>query len=357
MDPHRRATQTRLLRLDHAVKCRRQRSPCRRQQLRLEALHPCALLHRVQALGSENLNRLKLVLVSAGCWPRLRPTPPSREIVFHSESGICTIVSQPCFTTRNLRTKLCGIRSQTQKQEFVDPFKSWYLETRSDPEMENRLACGKHFSHKDSTKIWNGLYCITWNTILRIPDPESKTISRDSGVGRYRNEVRTNSDYRICTCSILYGLVSKPALPPESPQQIGFGAERYRAKYRHRRNRPRRRTPRQPGYRDTTEASGKRRRGTIPCGQSSPGHRMRPVGASDYWLMMMMFIPRGWNLFFSGTGTADFHPEVLEKARPISPLAEIRQNNARKNCGKDLNSTPWFAPFYCLSVCNQSRDY
>ena len=31
------------------------------------------------------------------------------------------------------------------------------------------------------------------------------------------------------------------------------------------------------------------------------------------------FIPRGWNLFFSGTGTADFHPEVLEKARPISP--------------------------------------
>ena len=69
-------------------------------------------------------------------------------------------------------------------KEFVDPFKSWYLETRSDPEMENRLACGKHFSHKDSTKIWNGLYCITWNTILRIPDPESKTISRDSGVGR-----------------------------------------------------------------------------------------------------------------------------------------------------------------------------
>ena len=37
---------------------------------------------------------------------------------------------------------------------------------------------------KDSTKIWNGLYCITWNTILRIPDPESKTISGDSGVGR-----------------------------------------------------------------------------------------------------------------------------------------------------------------------------
>ena len=28
---------------------------------------------------------------------------------------------------------------------------------------------------------------------------------------------------------------------------------------------------------------------------------------------MMMFIPRGWNLFFSGTGTADFHPDVLEK--------------------------------------------
>ena len=28
----------------------------------------------------------------------------------------------------------------------------------------------------------------------------------------------------------------------------------------------------------------------------------------------------GVELFFSGTGTADFHPEVLEKARPISPL-------------------------------------
>ena len=69
------------------------------------------------------------------------------------------------------------------------------------------------------------------------------------------------------------------------------------------------------------------------------------------------FIPRGWNLFFSGTGTADFHPEVLEKARPISPLAEIRQNNSRKNCGKDLNSTLWFAPFYCLCVRPQSRDY
>ena len=93
-------------------------------------------------------------------------------------------MSQRCFTTRNLRTKLCGIRSQTQKQQFVDPFKSWYLETRSDPEMENRLACGKHFSHKDSTKIWNGLYCITWNTILRIPDPESKTIFWEGGVGR-----------------------------------------------------------------------------------------------------------------------------------------------------------------------------
>ena len=36
----------------------------------------------------------------------------------------------------------------------------------------------------DSTKIWNGLYCITWNTILRIPDPESKTISWEGGVGR-----------------------------------------------------------------------------------------------------------------------------------------------------------------------------
>ena len=38
---------------------------------------------------------------------------------------------------------------------------------------------------RHSTKIWNGLYCITWNTILCIPDPESKTIFGDSGVGRY----------------------------------------------------------------------------------------------------------------------------------------------------------------------------
>ena len=48
MHPHRRATQTRLLRLAHAVKCRRQMSPCRRQQLRREVQPPCALLHRVQ---------------------------------------------------------------------------------------------------------------------------------------------------------------------------------------------------------------------------------------------------------------------------------------------------------------------
>ena len=70
MDPHRRATQTRLLRLAHAVKCRRQRSPCRRQQLRREALPPCALLHRVQSLGSENLNRLKSPRHKAGGYPR-----------------------------------------------------------------------------------------------------------------------------------------------------------------------------------------------------------------------------------------------------------------------------------------------
>ena len=43
------------------------------------------------------------------------------------------------------------------------------------------------------------------------------------GLLLYRKEVRTNSDYRICTSSILYGLVRNPALPPESPQQIGFG--------------------------------------------------------------------------------------------------------------------------------------
>ena len=67
---HHGATQTRLLRLAHAVKCRRQRSPCRRQQLRREALPPCALLHRVQALGSENLNRLKSPTHKAGGYPR-----------------------------------------------------------------------------------------------------------------------------------------------------------------------------------------------------------------------------------------------------------------------------------------------
>ena len=66
----------------------------------------------------------------------------------------------------------------------MDPFKSWYLETRSDPEMENDGLAREDSLASDSTKIWNGLYCITWNTILRIPDPESKTISRDSGVGR-----------------------------------------------------------------------------------------------------------------------------------------------------------------------------
>ena len=52
MDPHRRATQTRLLRLAREVKCRRQMSPCRRQQLRREALPPCALLHRVDDVFS-----------------------------------------------------------------------------------------------------------------------------------------------------------------------------------------------------------------------------------------------------------------------------------------------------------------
>ena len=69
-----------------------------------------------------------------------RPTPPSREIVFHSGNGNCTIVSQPCFTTRNLRTKLCGIRAKQKSRS------SW---THSNPgtwkrllisEMENRRA-------------------------------------------------------------------------------------------------------------------------------------------------------------------------------------------------------------------------
>ena len=47
MHSHHGATQTRLLWMAHAVKCRRQRSPCRRQQLRREALPPCALLHHL----------------------------------------------------------------------------------------------------------------------------------------------------------------------------------------------------------------------------------------------------------------------------------------------------------------------
>ena len=45
-----------------------------------------------------------------------------------------------------------------------------------------------------------------------------------SGLQLYRKEVRTNSDYMICTFSILYGFVKNPALPPESLGQIGFGA-------------------------------------------------------------------------------------------------------------------------------------
>ena len=78
--------------------------------------------------------------------------------------------------------------------KFVDPFKSWYLETRSDPEMENRQACGKHFSGKDSTKIWNGLYCITWNTILRIPDFQNQ--KRFLGIAAWG--VRENLSFADC---------------------------------------------------------------------------------------------------------------------------------------------------------------
>ena len=89
MNSHRRATQTRLLRLAHAVKCRRQRSPCRRQQLRLEALPPFSLLHRVQALGSENLNRLKLVLVSAGWLQRPSNGRTFDIIIIMSTAKVC----------------------------------------------------------------------------------------------------------------------------------------------------------------------------------------------------------------------------------------------------------------------------
>ena len=44
------------------------------------------------------------------------------------------------------------------------------------------------------------------------------------------------------------------------------------------------------------------------------------------------------------------NPRSLKKPVQFPRYAEIRQNNARKNCGKDLNSTLWFAPFYCRSV-------
>ena len=50
-------------------------------------------------------------------------------------------------------------------------------------------------------------------------------------------------------------------------------------------------------------------------------------------------------------------PRSLKKPVQFPRYAEIRQNNSRKNCGKDLNSTLWFAPFYCRSVRGQSRDY
>ena len=46
----------------------------------------------------------------------------------------------------------------------------------------------------------------------------------------------------------------------------------------------------------------------------------KPMKLILYQATIGNFIPRGWNLFFSGIGTADFHPEALEKARPISPL-------------------------------------
>ena len=90
MHSHRRATQTRLLRLAHAVKCRRQRSPCRRQQLRREAQPPCALLHRAQALGSENLNRLKKQggkLEKTKTWRKIFEFVPAKVCQLHSCAG------------------------------------------------------------------------------------------------------------------------------------------------------------------------------------------------------------------------------------------------------------------------------
>ena len=50
---------------------------------------------------------------------------------------------------------------------------------------------------KDSTKIWNGLYCITWNTILRIPDPTHQTSLTGYEKGfRVRRELRLRRGVR-----------------------------------------------------------------------------------------------------------------------------------------------------------------
>ena len=76
----------------------------------------------------------------------------------------------------------------------------------------------------DSTKIWNGLYCITWNTILRIPDPESKTISRDSGVGRNALRRYPEKSFFILEMEIVQ-LCPSPVLPHEISAQNCAGFE------------------------------------------------------------------------------------------------------------------------------------
>ena len=111
MDSHRRAsrgaTQTRLPRLAHVVKCRRQRSSCIRQQFRREAQPPYALPHhfQLQALGSENLNRLKLLLCTAAVlarWARQK-RGARRGVDLRRVRGLLTLSNFPPEALRSCR--------------------------------------------------------------------------------------------------------------------------------------------------------------------------------------------------------------------------------------------------------------
>ena len=96
-------------------------------------------------------------------------------------------------------------------------------------------ACSKHYQHSFIMSTAKSRYL---SSIWQRKGPGTKSISVIAKVAWYkinfigsqlcRKEVRSNSDYRICTSSILYGLVRNPALPPESPQQTGFDADHAR---------------------------------------------------------------------------------------------------------------------------------